>query len=140
MTNKVSKALRNKIDYQKKNFVYNSHHSFTKFKDINEIKELSLNSMYKTLENCNKKFTDLKNVVPRTKNKENLKEKVLEDVGDLFNDLYYIYKDKCNKEKNNLNTKDKKNLDYKKIRLTNDYEYPSKKEQAETNKKLQKLA
>ena len=39
-----------------------------------------------------------------------MKPKVLDNVGDLFNDLYYIYKDKYNEEKDGLNTKDKKLL------------------------------
>ena len=43
-----------------------------------------------------------------------MKTKVLDNVGDLFKELYYIYKDKCNEEKDGLNTKDKKLLYYKK--------------------------
>ena len=35
---------------QGKNLIYNSQHSFTKFKDIDEFKELSLDSMYKKTE------------------------------------------------------------------------------------------
>ena len=50
--------------------------------------------MHKTLKIFNKKFIDLKNVIPRTEANKKLKEKVLDDAGDLFNDLYYIYKDK----------------------------------------------
>ena len=69
--------------------------------------------MHKTLKNFHKRFTNLKNVTPRTRDKENLKSKVLIDAGDLYNDLYYIYKDKYNEEINNLNAKNKKNLDYK---------------------------
>ena len=56
-----SKAPKNKVNNKEnKNLVYNSQHSFAKFKDIDEIKELSLNFMHKTLKNFNKKFTDLK--------------------------------------------------------------------------------
>ena len=60
-TNKVSK--KNK---QNKNLVYNSQHCFVKFKDIDEFKELSLDSIHKKLEHFHKKFTNLKNVVPQT--------------------------------------------------------------------------
>ena len=47
---------------------------------------------------------------PQIKEKEDLKEKVLDDVGDLFNELNYVYKDKHNEEKiqktkRNLTTK-----------------------------------
>ena len=39
---------------QDKNFIYSSQHSFTKFKDIDEFKELSLDSMYKKLNDLKK--------------------------------------------------------------------------------------
>ena len=90
MTNKVIKAPKNKINNQKKNLIYNSQHSFIKFKNISEFEELSLNSMHKKLKNFHKKFTNLKNVTPRIETNKKLKEKVLDDAGDLFNDLYYI--------------------------------------------------
>ena len=47
-----SKANKNKMynkNEQVKYLVYNSQHSFAKFKDIDEFKELSLDSMYKRL-------------------------------------------------------------------------------------------
>ena len=44
-----------------------------------------------------------------------MKPKVLDNVGDLFNDLYYIYKDKYNEEKDGLNPKDKKTFILQKI-------------------------
>ena len=40
---------------QDKNLICNSQHSFTKFKNINEFKELSLDSMYKKLNDLKKK-------------------------------------------------------------------------------------
>ena len=90
--------------------IYNSQHSFVKFKDIGEFKELSLDSMHKKLNDFHKKFTKLKNVSPQTKTSQDLKKKVFDNVGDLFNELYYIYKDKYNEEINGLNTKDTKNF------------------------------
>ena len=133
-TNKVSKAPKNKIDNQKKILIYNSQHSFIKLINISEFEELSLDSMHKKLKNFHKKFTDLKNVTPRIGANKNLKEKVLDDAVDLFIDLYYIYKDKYNEEKNNLNTKDKNNFDYERLRLTDNYLYKSEEEQ-QTSKK-----
>ena len=50
--NVKKKTNTNKVNIKKKqdnNLIYNSQHSFTKFKDINEFKELSLDSMYKKL-------------------------------------------------------------------------------------------
>ena len=89
-TKKFNKAL--KINNQSKNLIYNTQHSFAKFKIIDDINELSLDSMHKKLENFHKKFNKLKNVIPRTKENKRLKNKVLINVGNLYNDFYYIYK------------------------------------------------
>ena len=48
----------NKINVKKKqdkNLIHNSQYSFTKLKDIDEFKELSLDSMYKKLNDLKKK-------------------------------------------------------------------------------------
>ena len=55
--------------------------------------------MYKRLNDFQTRFNKLKIVNPQTDENKNLQEKVLNDVGDLFNQLYYIYKDKYNEEK-----------------------------------------
>ena len=68
-----------------KNLIYNSQHSFTKFKDIDEFKELSLDSMFKKLNDFKKRFNKLKTVDPQTDENKALKPKVLDNVGDLFN-------------------------------------------------------
>ena len=62
----------------------------------------------------------------------------MHNAGDLFNDLYYIYNDKYNEEINSLNTKNRKKFDYKKLRLTDDYQYLSEEEQEETSEKSTK--
>ena len=75
-----------------------------------------------------------------------MKSKVLGNVGDLFNELYYIYKDKYNEEKDGLNTKSKKKKKkyYKKLRIVDDYQYDSEEgekeeeEQQQTSKKPDK--
>ena len=72
---------------------------------------------------------------PQTDQNKILKSKVLNNVGDLFNELYYIYKDKYNEENDGLNTKNKKVFYYKKLRLTDDYRYESEEEQEEEEKK-----
>ena len=102
----ILKAKRIIIDSKKKK-VYNSQHSFAKFKNINEFKELSLDSMYKRLNDFQKRFNKLKNVIPQTDENKDLQEKVLNGVGDLYNELYYIYKDKYNEEKNGLTKRHK---------------------------------
>ena len=62
-----------------------------------------------------------------------MKPKVLDNVRDLFNELYYIYKGKYNEEKDGLNKKNKKFLYYKKLRLTDDYQYESEEEKQQTS-------
>ena len=81
----------------------------------------------------------LKNVTPQTDENEDQQEKVLNDVRDLFNERYYIYKDKYNEKKNGLKRKDTKRFDYKKLRPTNDYQYESEEEkEQQTSKKPDK--
>ena len=63
--------------------------------------------MHKKLNDFKKRLNKFKDVNPETDENIALKQKVLGNVGDLFNDLYYIYKDKYNKEKDGLNTKNK---------------------------------
>ena len=67
--------------------LYNPQHSFAKFKDIDGFEELSLDSMYKRLNDL-KRFNRLITVNPQTDENKNLQKKVLDDVGDLFNGLY----------------------------------------------------
>ena len=124
----------NKVNIKKKqdkNLIYNSQYSFTKFKDIDEFKELSVGSMYKKMNHFKKRFNKLKTVDPQTNENKVLKPKVLDNVGDLFNELYYIYKDKYNEEKDGLNTKNKNFFYYKKLRVTDDYQYESEEEEKE---------
>ena len=91
-TTKTNKTT--KINNQNKILIYSTQYSLAKFKNIDDIKELSLDSMYKQLNDFHKKFARFKNVTSRTKDKIILKNKVLSNAGNLYNDLYYIYKDK----------------------------------------------
>ena len=114
---------------QDKDLVYNSQHSFTK------LKELSHDSMYK-IWFILKKINKFKTVDLQTNEYRVLKPKVLDNVGDLFNELYYISIHKYNEEKDGLNTKKKKTeyFYYKKLRLTDDYQYESEEEKKEEGK------
>ena len=104
--------------------VYNSPHSFSRLKDIDE-KFVITGTFYIF------KFSKFKTVVPQTNENKDLKSNVLDNTGDLFNELYYIYKDKYNDKQNSLNTKDKKKSYNQKLRLTDDYQYESEEEQKE---------
>ena len=84
-----------------------------------------------------KDLISLKLLIHKKNENKALKPKVLDNVGDLFNELYYIYKDKYNEEKDGLNTKNKKLFYYRKLRLTDDYQYESEEEKKnKTNNKL----
>ena len=58
-----------------KKLIYNSQHSFTKFKDISEFKELSLDPMYKKLNDLKRRLNKLKTVDPQTDENKVLKPK-----------------------------------------------------------------
>ena len=90
--------------------------------------------MFNLMREHHKKFTSLNNLVPRTEN-EKLKQEVLTNAGNIYNELYYIYKNKYNKKINSFNTKNEIKLDYKNLRLTDDYQYPSEEEQEEIQEK-----
>ena len=85
--------------------------------------------MYKKLNDFQKSFNKLKTVNPQTDENKVLKSNVLDNIRDLFNDLYYIYKDKYNEETDGLNTNNKKLFYYKKLRLTDNYQYESEEEE-----------
>ena len=113
MSDNVKKKNINKANIKKekdKHLIYNSQHSFKKFEDINEFKELSLDFMFKKLNDFKKRFNKFKTVNPQTDENNALKPKVLDNVGDLFNELYYSYKDKYNEEKDGLNKTKQKNF------------------------------
>ena len=112
----TNKASKNKINIQSKNLIYDSKHSFVKYKDIDDIKELSLDSMYKKLNNFNDEITSLNNINSPKKNTKELKNEVLSNVRDLYNELSDIYKDKYNKEINNSDTKKKRKARLQKIK------------------------
>ena len=123
----TNKSSINKINDQGKKLIYNAEHRFAKLRNINNIKKISPDSMFNLMREYHKKFTSLKNLVPPIKNNKELKQKVLNNVGDIYNELHYIYKNKYNKKINSLDTKNRKKLDYKKLRLTDDYLYFKKK-------------
>ena len=56
--------------------VYNHQHSFAKFKNISDFKEMSLDSMHKRLNEFHKKLTKFKKVTRQTKDNEYLKANI----------------------------------------------------------------
>ena len=83
-----------------------------------------------------KKSTSLKNLVPRTKNNKELKQEVIVNASNIYNELYYICKNKYNKKINSLGTKNRIKLDYKKLRLADIYEYLSGEEKEKIQEEI----
>ena len=94
----TNKASKNKTNIQSKKLIYDVNHSFAKLKNIDDIKKLSLDSMFSIMKEHHKKFNNLNKLKTRTKDNEKRKEEVLNNVGDIYNKLYDIYKRKYNKK------------------------------------------
>ena len=104
----TNKAPKNKINNQSKKLIYDVNHSFAKLKNIDDIKKLSLDSMFNLMKEYHKKFNSLNKLKPQKENNKKRKQEVLTNVGDIYNELYDIYKSKYNKKINSLDAKNKK--------------------------------
>ena len=124
----TTKALKNKINNQDKRLVYDANHSFSELRNINNIKKLSFESMFSIMKEIHQKFNNLSYLKTRTKYNEKRKEKVLANVADIYNELYYVYKSKYKK------------FDYKKLRLSNNYQDLSEEEQEKQDEKTTDLS
>ena len=67
-------------------------------RNIGNIKKSSLDSMFNLMKECHEKFNNLNNLKPQTKDNEKLKQEVLTNVGDIYNELYGVYKSKYSKK------------------------------------------
>ena len=133
--NTTNKSSKNKINNQSKKLIYNAEHSFAKLRNTDDIKKLSLDSMFNLMTEYHKKITSLKNLVSQRKNNKELKKEVLTNVGNIYNELCNVCKNKYNKKINKLDTKSRKMFDYNKLKLTDDYLYLSEEEQEEIQEK-----
>ena len=108
----TNKAPKNKTNIQSKKLIYDVNHSFAKLRNIDDIKK-SLDSMFSIMKEYHKKINSLNKLKTRIKDNKKQKEEVLNNVADIYNELYDIYKSKCNKKIDKLSAKDKKKLNYK---------------------------
>ena len=127
----TNKATKNKTNIQSKKLIYNINHSFAKLTNIDDIKKLSLDSMFSIMKEYHKKFNSLKKLKTRTKDHEKRKQEVLTNVGDIYNELYDVHKSKCNEKIDKLSAKNKIKLNYKQLRLSDEYLHSSEEEQEE---------
>ena len=79
---------------------YNTKYSFVKLKNIDDIKKLSLDLMFDLMKEHHKKLNSLINFKPRTIVNKNKRLEVIINAGDIYNNLYNIYKSRYNKIKN----------------------------------------
>ena len=66
--------------------------------------------MFDIMKEYHEKFNKLTNLKTRTKDNEKRKQEVLTSAGDIYNQLYYIYKNKYNKKIDSLDAENKKKL------------------------------
>ena len=126
----TNKASKNKKNTKGEILKYNTKYNFVKLKNIDDIKKLPLNSMFNLMKEHHKKFNKLNNLKPRTKHTKNKRLEVLIHAGYIYNELYYIYKSKYNKEIDGLSVENKRKLDYKQLKLSG-HQYLSEEEQEE---------
>ena len=96
--NTTNKATKNKTNIQSKKLIYDGNHSFEELKNIDNIKKLSLDLMFSIMKKYHKKFNNLNKLKRRTKDNEKRKQEVLTNVGDIYNELYDVYKSKYSKK------------------------------------------
>ena len=63
----TNKAPKSKTNIQSKKLIYDVNHSFAKLKNIEDIKKLSLDSMFNLMKEHHKKFNSLNKLKTRTK-------------------------------------------------------------------------
>ena len=104
----TNKAAKNKIYNQNKKIIYDVNHSFAKLGNIDDIKKLSLDSMFNLMKEYHKKFNSSNKLKPQKESNKKRKQEVSTNVGETHNELHDIYKSKYNKKINSLDAKNKK--------------------------------
>ena len=85
--------------------MYNTKYSLVKLKNIDDIKKLSLDLMSNLMKEHHKKLNSLINFKPRTIANKNKRLEDIINTGDIYNNLYNIYKSRYNKKIDSLSAK-----------------------------------
>ena len=101
----TNKACKDKTNTQSKKLIYDVNHSFAKLRNIDDIKKVPLDSMFSIMKDYHKKFSSLNKLKPQKENNKKRKQEVLTNVGDIYNELYDIDRNKYNKKINSLDAK-----------------------------------
>ena len=87
--------------------------------------------MFNLMKGHQKKLNSLIDLKPRSRENKDKRLEVIVYAGDIYSRLYDIYRSKYNKEIGSLSAKNKKKLDYKKLKISGDRWYSSDEEQEE---------
>ena len=77
---------------------YNTKYSFVRLKNIDDVKKLPFHPMCNVMKDHHKKLNSLINLKPRARDNKNKRLEVLIHAGDIYNELYIIYRSKYNKK------------------------------------------
>ena len=95
-TNKASRYGK----FTKSNILtYNTKYSFSKLRNIDDIKKLPLEPMFNLIQEYYKKISGLINLKPRSNENKNKRLEVITHATNIYNKLYNIYRSKCYKQK-----------------------------------------
>ena len=83
--NTSNRASKNKRFTKSDLLTYNTKYSFSKLRNINNIKKLSFDSMFKLMKKHYKKLNTLINLKPRTRVNKNKRLEVIIHAGDIYN-------------------------------------------------------
>ena len=106
--NTTNKASNNKTNNQSNRLIYKANLNFTELENFDNIKKLPLDSMFNLMKEYHKKFNKLRNLKQRTGHNKNKRLEVLIHAVGIYNELYYIYKNKYDKKIDRLNAKNRK--------------------------------
>ena len=104
----TNKAFKNKKITKSDTLTYNTKSSFVKLKNIDDIKKLPLDLMSNLMREHYKNLNSLINLKPRTADNKNKILEVIIHAGNIYNELYKIYRSKYNKKIDSLSAKNKK--------------------------------
>ena len=84
---------------------YITKYNFVKLKNIDDIEKVPLNPMFNLMKEHHKKLNSLINLKPRSNENKNIRFEVIIHAGNIYNELYNIYRSKYNKKIDILSAK-----------------------------------
>ena len=95
----TNKASRNGKFTKSNILTYNTKYSFSKLRNIDNIKKLPLEPMFNLMKEYYKKLSGFINLKPRSNENKNKRLEVMIHATNIYNKLYNIYRSKCYKQK-----------------------------------------